>query len=140
MSWCQNSYLEYANEENELDPFVKQVAKGNWDYDKVVTDIFPRDKNYELGRNGRPIRFKRNNFTVVAQIWMIFILHNTPPQSHTFSATLNASLLIYYILTNQEIDISRIISYNIWDIMHSYTNPPLAFLGLITGNHINYIF
>lgn len=86
--------MEYANEEKELDPFVKQVAKGNWDYDKVVTDIFPRDKNYELGRNGRPIRFKRNNFIIVAQIWMTFILHNAPPQSHTFSTTLNASLLI----------------------------------------------
>lgn len=79
-------------------PFAIHVAKGNYDYNHIIADIFKVEKTYELGRDGQPIHFKRPNLTTQAQIKMTFILHNIILCNHTLFATLQTAQLIWYIL------------------------------------------
>lgn len=63
---------------------------------------------------------------------MPFILHNITLKDHTSSVTPPIVQLIWYIHNKQEIDISKIILDQIWEIVHSISKHPLAFQGLIT--------
>lgn len=100
---------------DELDPFYKEVARGNWDCESVVDELCIEGKTYELGRDGRLNCFKRTKFTIGAQMWTTFILHNITLKSHTSSTILHMDQLIWYILTFKEVDITQIILNKIWD-------------------------
>lgn len=64
-------------------------------------------------------------------MWMAFTLHNITSNIHTSSVTLYNAYLIWYISKGNQVDISKIISNKIWEIIGSQQKHILKFLGLI---------
>ncbi|KAE9604374.1 hypothetical protein Lalb_Chr11g0071031 [Lupinus albus] len=54
--------------------------------------------------------------TTLAQIWMIFFLHNVIPNSHVSSFPLYDCHLLYCILAGVEIDVARLMATQIYKV------------------------
>jgi hypothetical protein len=81
---------------NELDAFGKQVARGNWDHNLIASNIFKEGKI-----DGSSVSFKRQDLVPEAQLWLPLILHNIIPKSHTYSAPMDISHLLSYLMTSK---------------------------------------
>ncbi|KAF1895913.1 hypothetical protein Lal_00033977 [Lupinus albus] len=64
--------------------------------------------------DGQPKRIYRKDMTTLAQIWMIFYLHNVIPNSHVSSLPLSNCYLFYCILAKVEIDVARLMATEIY--------------------------
>jgi len=72
--------------------------------------------------------------TPIAQTVCKMIFFNIQPKSHLSTCTVDIPPLIYYILTDQSVDIARIIASELKDVaLSNKDRVPLAFPGLIMG-------
>ncbi|KAF1876729.1 hypothetical protein Lal_00031544 [Lupinus albus] len=71
-------------------------------------------RSYSANIDGRPKRIYRKDMTTLAQIWMIFLLHNVIPNSHVSSLPLFVYYLIYSILARVEINVAQLMAAKIY--------------------------
>jgi hypothetical protein len=118
---------------DELCPFHIQQNKGDWDHSAIQETILQPGKGYEKSVTGRDT-VKKCNMTPIAQTLLKLILFNVKPKSHLSTCTIDIPPLLYYILTDQPVDIARIIAEELKDVaLSNKDRVPLAFPGLIMG-------
>ncbi|KAF1892716.1 hypothetical protein Lal_00042606 [Lupinus albus] len=108
----------YEVRDNHLDGYHQRVEQSS-----TINHGFSVAETVEilclLGRTvsgnvlGQPKRIFRKNMTTLAQIWMIFCLHNVIPNSHVSSPPLYDCHLLYCILAGIEIDVARLMATEI---------------------------
>jgi len=118
---------------DDLCPFHIQQNKGILDHKVIQETILKSGTTYEKSVTERDT-VKKCNMTPIAQTVCKLILFNIQPNSHLSTCTIDISPLIYYILTDQPIDIARIIASELKDVaLRNKDRIPLAFPGLIMG-------
>jgi len=89
---------------------------------------------YEKSVTGRDHVAKKRNMTPIAQTVYKLILFNIKLKSHISTCTLDVTPLIYYILSDQQVGVARIIASEIKEVALSTKDRiPLSFPGLIMG-------
>lgn len=127
---CKQYKLNYPD---ELCPFHLQQNKGNWDHQVIQETILKPGTGYEKSVTGRS-HVKKCNMTPIAQTISKIILFNIKPKSHLSTCTIDIPPLVYYILSDQPVDIARIIASELKDVaLSNKERVPLAFPGLIMG-------
>ncbi|AES78417.2 hypothetical protein MTR_7g031230 [Medicago truncatula] len=112
------------NYPDELCPFHLQQNKGNWDHQVIQETILKPGTGYEKSVTGRS-HVKKCNMTPIAQTICKIILFNIKPKSHLSTCTIDIPPLIYYILSDQPVDIARIIASELKDV-NSITDAVIA--------------
>ncbi|KAF1874340.1 hypothetical protein Lal_00013783 [Lupinus albus] len=74
--------------------------------DEIVQQLCLPGRTVSATVDGRPKRIYRKDMIMLAQIWMIFCLHNVIPNSHVSSLPLYDCYLLYCILAGVEIDVA----------------------------------
>ncbi|RHN45058.1 hypothetical protein MtrunA17_Chr7g0226131 [Medicago truncatula] len=97
------------NYPDELCPFHLQQNKGNWDHQVIQETILKPGTGYEKSVTGRS-HVKKCNMNPIAQTICKLILFNINPKSHLSTCTIDIPPLIYYILSDEPVDIARIIA------------------------------
>lgn len=64
----------------------------------------------ELNKIFKPIRYKREDMTPLAQAVLLLIVFNIRPMYHKSSAPLDVAFLVHHILENKTVDVPAIIS------------------------------
>ncbi|KAF1891376.1 hypothetical protein Lal_00017008 [Lupinus albus] len=82
--------------------------------DEIAELLCIPGRTHSTNIDGRPKRIYRKDMTTLAQIWMIFCLHNVIPNSHVSSLPLSDCYLLYCILAGVEIDIARLMATEIY--------------------------
>ncbi|KAF1876972.1 hypothetical protein Lal_00012446 [Lupinus albus] len=131
-SWVRGKVIQYDRDylnmmlnnpyevrDEHLDGYHRMVEKSG-----TITHGFDIDENVQqlciLGRtvsanvDGRPKRIYRKDMTTLAQVWMIFCLHNIIPNSHVSSLPLSDCYLLYCIMVGVEIDVVRLMATEIY--------------------------
>lgn len=62
---------------------------------------------------------------------MAFLIHNVSNVIHTSYINFLSTQLIFYIVKGKQVDIGRVISNKIWEIVDSPKRHDFGFLGLI---------
>ena len=121
------------NHPDDLCPFHIRQNKGNWDHREIQATILKPGTGYEKSVTGRDT-VKKCNMTLIAQTICKLILFNIKPKSHLSTCTIDIPPLIHYILTDEPVDVARIIAEELKDIaLSNKERVPLAFPGLIMG-------
>ncbi|KAF1894131.1 hypothetical protein Lal_00004050 [Lupinus albus] len=112
-----------ASTHDKFDPDVVREFYANAYPPEKGGEVF-EDKSWVRGKvirrtyfaniEGRPNRIYRKGMTTLAQIWMIFCLHNVIPNSHVSSLPLSDCYLLYCILAGVEIDVVRLMATEIY--------------------------
>ncbi|CAL0301254.1 unnamed protein product [Lupinus luteus] len=55
--------------------------------------------------------------TSLAQLWMMFLVHNVIPNSHVSSLPLTDCYLVYALMTGKKVDVAAIIAREIYKIV-----------------------
>jgi hypothetical protein len=121
---------------NDLCEFHRKQNSGNWDHEEIQRMILKEGKSYVKSTAGRPHLARKSDMTTPAQVILRLILHNIRPKSHISSTTLDVTPLIYFILAARQVDVARIISWELKTIaLSGRLGPkcPLGFPGLILG-------
>ncbi|KAF1892868.1 hypothetical protein Lal_00035512 [Lupinus albus] len=84
--------------------------------DETVEQLCLPGRTVYANVDGRPKRIYQKDMTTLAQIWMIFFLHNVIPNSHVSSFPLYDCHLLYCILAGVEIDVARLMATQIYKV------------------------
>jgi hypothetical protein len=138
-----NQYLGQPSNlpSDELCAYSKHVARGNWDVPALTQTVLREGRNIEYNRTRDvPLRALRDDILKFHQLLFLLVTHNILPKSHTSDAPMRMLALIYYIDQDLEIDIARVISQEMKNMVLSGIRPTplkascnLAFPGLIMG-------
>ncbi|KAF1866223.1 hypothetical protein Lal_00024222 [Lupinus albus] len=102
--------------------------------DEIVEQLCIPGRTVSANVDGRPKRIYRKDMTTLAQIWMIFCLHNVIPNSHVSSLPLYDCYLLYCILAGVEIDVARLMATKIYKVVvKGGKKGTMGFLSLITS-------
>ncbi|KAF1884202.1 hypothetical protein Lal_00035269 [Lupinus albus] len=71
-------------------------------------------RSYNTNCDGQPKRIYRKHMTTMAQIWMIFLLHNIISNTHVSSLLMHDCYLIYSILEELDIDVVQVMANEIY--------------------------
>ncbi|KAF1869379.1 hypothetical protein Lal_00018475 [Lupinus albus] len=131
-SWVRGKVIRYDREylnlmlnnpyemnEDSLDGYHRMVelnstmVHGFRIAETVVTLCLP-GRSVSANVDGQPKRIYRKGMTTLAQIWMIFCLHNIIPNSHVSSLPLSDCHLLCCIIEGVEIDVTRLMATKIY--------------------------
>ncbi|KAF1863245.1 hypothetical protein Lal_00014708 [Lupinus albus] len=105
----------YEVRNGHLDGYHLMVEKSDtmthgFKIDETVEQLCIPGRTVSANVDGRPKRIYRKDMTTLAQIWMIFCLHNVIPNSHISSLPLYDCYLLYCILVGVEIEVARLMA------------------------------
>ncbi|OIW20684.1 hypothetical protein TanjilG_19749 [Lupinus angustifolius] len=87
-------------------------SPGNW-YD-IAKELCIPGRSFSTNNDGQPIRIYRKHMKTMAQIWMIFLLHNVIPNSHVSSLPFNSCKVLYDVLTSTRFDVTEVIAHEMY--------------------------
>ncbi|GAU47101.1 hypothetical protein TSUD_403330 [Trifolium subterraneum] len=124
--------------EDDLCDYAATLARGNWDVPGMTKVLLLPGCNIRNGKSGLPVRAKGEDITPLARLALIFFLHNVIPRSHISDATMPILGLIYYFYKGNQVDIAKVISQELKDVVLSGTKKrtrpsTLPFSALIMG-------
>lgn len=107
--------------------------------EEISATIFLEGQKVQLNALGVPIRYQRDDLTTIAEVFLILILHNIRPKSHTSTFTLDTANLIFHLVNGRHVDMTHIIADELKMVVESGRQPgtkpsfPLVYPGLIMG-------
>lgn len=97
--------------EDELCAFHVKQAQGNWDLEEIRKGIMQPGKDYDYSSStNKAFRAQKGDMNLAAQVVLNLILYNIRPKSHLSSTTLDVTPLLYFILSDRQVDIARVIA------------------------------
>ncbi|MCH94046.1 hypothetical protein A2U01_0015001, partial [Trifolium medium] len=117
-----NDYLGRPSDlpSDELCDFSKQLARGNWNVQAITETLLREGCTIEYNASGNvPLRALQNDLTIFSQLLLLLVLHNILPSSHTSDATMRVLGLMYYMEQDLQIDVARVISNEIKNMVLS---------------------
>lgn len=87
-----------------------RLARGNWDAEAMKEILCKPGKTHELTTSGGPKKFLRRHLTKDAQVVASVVQYNLRPQSHTYYVPMNTVGLVYCILKEELVDITRVVA------------------------------
>ncbi|KAI5433796.1 hypothetical protein KIW84_020889 [Lathyrus oleraceus] len=105
--------------------------------EKILLD----GREVEINPSDVAIRYHMEDLILKAQVFLLFILHNIRPRSHTCTFTMDTTQLLYLIMSGKRIDADQIIANQMTIVSKSgkefgtrtRNTCPLVFPGLIMG-------
>ncbi|CAL0313553.1 unnamed protein product [Lupinus luteus] len=70
--------------------------------------------SFSTNSDGQPLRLYRKHMTQLAQLWMMFLVHNVIPNSHVSSLPLPDCYLLYALMSGMKVDVAAIIARDIY--------------------------
>lgn len=136
-----NGYLDNPLnlEEGEEYAYYKRVHRADWNIELVKEALIFPGRSYVVIALGLPVKFRRKDMNVNAQVLTTLLLYNIGPMSHTSSIPIDTYCLLYYILDKRKVNVAQVISNEIRMISSSghrlgtRTLATLAFPRLIMG-------
>ncbi|CAL0333349.1 unnamed protein product [Lupinus luteus] len=88
---------------------------------------------FSTNSDGQPLRLYRKHMTQLAQLWMMFLVHNVIPNSHVSSLPLPDCYLLYALMSGMKVDVAAIIARDIYKtVVRAGKKGALGFPSLIT--------
>ncbi|KAF1864627.1 hypothetical protein Lal_00039259 [Lupinus albus] len=88
----------------------RTLIQGGFSPGGTASELCIPRKSYSSNAEGQPKRIYRKHMTSLAQLWMIFLLHNVIPNSHVSSLPLVHCHLLYTVMQRLTIDVAGIIA------------------------------
>lgn len=135
-----NSYLgnPLTLGENERCEYRTQELANVWDLQAVNATLCLKGKSFDLNDQGHPKSWKRENLNLGARAFLVLLLSNIRPRSHTTTIPLDVGCLLYCIVIGKYVDVASIIAGEMRKMAISGTKfggkaGVLAYPGLIMG-------
>lgn len=135
-----NSYLgnPLTLGESERCEYRTMESANRWNLEAVNATLCIRGKSFDLNDQGHPKSWKRENFNLGARAFLVLLLSNIRPRSHTTTIPLDVGCLLYCIMVGKSVDVASIIAEEMRKMVLSGTKfggkaGVLAYPGLIMG-------
>lgn len=116
---------------------AKEMAN-DWDIPTVSPHLCLEGKTYDLNDQGFPKSWKRESLDLEARAYLMLLLNNIRPRSHSTTIPLDVECLLYYIMIGKSVDVASIITGEMHKVASSGTKSGgkasvLTYPGLIMG-------
>lgn len=88
---------------------AKEMAN-DWDLPTVIAHLCLEGRTFDLNDQGFPKSWKRENLNLEARAYLVLLLNNIRPRSHSTTIPLDVGCLLYYIMTGNSVDVASIIA------------------------------
>jgi hypothetical protein len=88
---------------------AKETAN-DWDLAAVSAHLCLEGRTYDLNDQGFAKSWKRENLNLEARAYLVLLLNNIRPRSHSTTISLDVGCLLYYIMIGKSVDVASIIA------------------------------
>lgn len=88
---------------------AKEMAN-DWDLPTTSAHLCLEGRTYDLNDQGFPKWWKRESLNLEARAYLVLLLNNIRPRSHSTTIPLDVGCILYYIMIGKSVDVASIIA------------------------------